>query len=184
MLGQRSAAGSLAGVGRDWGHLFPVLPYYSEASRRTRWFWGAFEQFRATLAARLPEDDCQQVDTSALLARHPSRVRGPDERPGPGGPGQRPGAGGGLAGRFGRDAAHAGWFYGSRLAVRAGLGSRIVRAWSIVAAAVSEREAAAASSMPGRARETTFAEFTDRMELARAPQICPESLFLKGAQVL
>ena len=32
--------------------------------------------------ARLPEDDCQQVDTSALPVKHPSRVR-PDHGPGP-----------------------------------------------------------------------------------------------------
>ena len=78
LLGRRSEAGFLAEVARDWGHLFPLLPHQSEANRRTRWLWGAFEQLRATLAARLPEDDCQQVDTSALPVRHPSRVRGPD----------------------------------------------------------------------------------------------------------
>jgi hypothetical protein len=75
LLGRRSEAGFLAEVARDWGHLFPVLPCQSEASRRTRWLWGAFEQLRAVLAARLPEDDCQQVDTSALPVKHPSRVR-------------------------------------------------------------------------------------------------------------
>jgi Transposase DDE domain len=35
------------------------------------------------------------------------------------------------------------WFYGFRLAIRTDLGSRIVRAWSVVPAAVSEREVAA-----------------------------------------
>ncbi|HEX6525483.1 MAG TPA: hypothetical protein VF070_36560 [Streptosporangiaceae bacterium] len=35
------------------------------------------------------------------------------------------------------------WFYGFRLAARTDLGSRIVRAWAIVAAAVSERDVAA-----------------------------------------
>ena len=134
LLGRRSEAGFLAEVARDWGHLFPRLPHQSEANRRTRWLWGAFEQFRATLAARLPEDDCQQVDTSALPVRHPSRVRGPDGWTGPGN---------GLAARFGRDAAHAEWFYGFRLAARTDLGSRIVRAWAIVPAAVNEREVAA-----------------------------------------
>ena len=68
LLGRRSEAGFLAEVARDWGHLFPVLPHQSEANRRTRWLWGAFEQLRATLAARLPEDGCQQVDTSAAPA--------------------------------------------------------------------------------------------------------------------
>ena len=46
----------------------------------------------------------------------------------------------GLHARFGRDAAHAEWFYGFRLAAKTDLGSRIVRAWSIVPAAVSERD--------------------------------------------
>ena len=131
LLGRRSEAGFLAEVARDWGHLFPALPHQSEANRRTRWLWGAFEQLRATLAARLPEDDCQQVDTSALPVKHASRVRGPDQWTGPGND---------LAARFGRDAAHAEWFYGFRLAVKTDLGSRIVRAWAIVPAAVNERE--------------------------------------------
>jgi hypothetical protein len=133
LLGRRSEAGFLAEVARDWSHLFPVLPGQSEANRRTRWLWGAFEQLRVVLAARLPEDDCQQVDTSALPVKHASRVRGPDQWTGPGND---------LAARFGRDAAHAEWFYGFRLAVRADLGSRIVRAWAIVPAAVSERDVA------------------------------------------
>ena len=133
LLGRRSESGFLAEVARDWGLLFPALPHQSEANRRTRWLWGAFEQFRATLAARLPEDDCQQVDTSALPVKHASRVRGPDQWTGPGND---------LAARFGRDAAHAEWFYGFRLAVKTDLGSRIVRAWGIVPAAVNEREIA------------------------------------------
>ena len=66
LLGRRSESGFLAEVARDWGHLFPHLPHQSEANRRIRWLWGAFEQLRITLAATLPEDDCQQVDTSAL----------------------------------------------------------------------------------------------------------------------
>jgi hypothetical protein len=133
LLGRRSESGFLAEVARDWGHLFPALPHQSEANRRTRWLWGAFEQLRLALAARLPEDDCQQVDTSALPVKHPSRVRGPDQWTGPGND---------LAARFGRDAAHAEWFYGFRLAAKTDLGSRVVRAWSIVPAAVSERDVA------------------------------------------
>ena len=78
----------------------------------------------------MPEDGCQQVDTSALPVKHPSRVRGPDSWTGPGND---------LAARFGRDAAHAEWFYGFRLAIKTDLGSRIVRAWSIAPAAVNER---------------------------------------------
>jgi hypothetical protein len=133
LLGRRSESGFLAEVARDWGHLFPVLPCQSEANRRTRWLWGAFEQVRTAIAARLPEDDCQQVDTSALPVKHPSRVRGGDQWTGPGND---------LAARFGRDAAHAEWFYGFRLAVKTDLGSRIVRTWAIVPAAVSERDVA------------------------------------------
>jgi hypothetical protein len=94
---------------------------------------GRLQQLRITLAARLPEDDCQQAGTSALPVKHPSRVRGPDQWTGPGND---------LAARFGRDAAHAEWFYGFRLAVKTDLGSRVVRAWSIVPAAVSERDVA------------------------------------------
>jgi hypothetical protein len=59
-----------AEVARGWGHLFPHLPCQSEANRRTRWLWGAFEQLRLALAAWLPEDGCQQVDTSAGLGAH------------------------------------------------------------------------------------------------------------------
>jgi len=70
LVGRRSESGFLAEVARDWGHLFPVLPAQSEANRRTRWLWGAFDQLRAVLAARLPEDDCQQADTTALPVRH------------------------------------------------------------------------------------------------------------------
>jgi len=130
--GRRSEAGFLAEVTRDWAHLFPYLPHQSEFSRRIRWLRSAFGQFRAALAAHLAEDDCQQAGTSALPVKHTSRVRGPDGWTGPGG----------LHARFGRDAAHAEWFCGFRPAVRTGLGSRIVRAWSIVPAAVNEREVA------------------------------------------
>ena len=133
LLGRRSEAGFLAEVARDLAHLFPRLPHQNEANRRIRWLWGAFEQLRAMLAVRLPADDCQQVDTTALPVKHTSRVRGADGWTGPGND---------LAARFGRDAAHARWFYGFRLAIKTDLGSRIVRAWSIVPAAVNEREVA------------------------------------------
>ena len=132
VLGRRSEAAFLAEVARDWAHLFPHLPHQSEANRRTRWLRGAFEQLRCHLAGQLPADDCQQVDTSALPVKHTSRVRGPDSWTGPGG----------LHARFGRDAAHAEWFYGFRLAIRTDLGTRLVRAWSIVPAAVNERDVA------------------------------------------
>ena len=134
LLGRRSEAGFLAEVARDWARLFPHLPHQSQANRRIRWLWGAFEQLRAMLAARLPADDCQaDRHTTALPVRHTSRVRGADGWTGPGND---------LAARFGRDAAHAEWFYGFRLAIKTDLDSRIIRAWSIVPAAVNEREVA------------------------------------------
>jgi hypothetical protein len=74
--------------------------HQSQANRRIRWLWGASGQLRAMLAARLPEDGCQQIDTTALPVKHTSRVRGPDGWTGPGND---------LAARFGRDAAHAEW---------------------------------------------------------------------------
>ncbi len=130
MLGRRSEAGLLAEVARDWAHLFPRLPH---KARRTAVFTGCGVrpgQLRRYLAAQLPGDDCQQIDTSALPVKHTSRVRGPDSWTGPDG----------LHARSGRDAAHAEWFYGFRLAIKTDLGSRIVRAWSIVPAAVNERD--------------------------------------------
>jgi DDE family transposase len=130
LLGRRSEAGFLAEVARDWAHLFPHLPHQSEANRRIRWLRGAFEQLRCHLAGQIPADDCQQVDTSALPVKHTSRVRGPDSWTGPDG----------LHARFGRDAAHAEWFYGFRLAIKTDLCARVVRAWSIVPAAVNERD--------------------------------------------
>jgi len=133
LLGRRSEAGFVAEVARDWAQLFPRLPHQSQANRRIRWLWAAFEQLRAALVARCPVDDCAQIDTSALPVKHPSRVRGPDSWIGPND----------LVARFGRDGAHGEWFYGFRLAVQTDLGSRLVRAWSIVPAAVNERDVAA-----------------------------------------
>jgi hypothetical protein len=99
VLGRRSEAGFLAEVARDWARLFPVLPHQSEANRRIRWLWGAFEQFRAHLAAGVPVDDCQQIDTSALPVKHTSRVRGPDSWTGPTSPsaGRSPGWASGVS---------------------------------------------------------------------------------------
>jgi hypothetical protein len=131
LLGRRSEHGFLEEVRRDWAQLFPRLPGQPEANRRIRWLWGAFEQLRTAWAAAVPPDPVQQIDTSALPVKHPSRVRGSDGWTGPGND---------LAARFGRDGAHAEWFYGFRLAARADLGRRIVRAWSIVPAAVDERQ--------------------------------------------
>lgn len=130
MLGRRSESGFLAEIRREWPGLFPRLPHASEVNRRTRWLWGAFEQLRQILLAEVPADTWGQIDTSALPVKHPSRVRGPDGWTGPCG----------LTARFGKDAAHGEWFYGFRLAIRTDLGSRLVRAWAIVPAAVNERD--------------------------------------------
>jgi Transposase DDE domain len=130
LLGRRSEAGFLAEIRREWPALFPTLPHSSEVNRRTRWLYGAFEQIRQALLAAVPADDWGQIDTSALPVKHPSRVRGPDSWTGPNE----------LCARFGRDAAHGEWFYGFRLAVRTDLGTRLVRAWAIVPAALNERD--------------------------------------------
>ena len=134
LLGRPSEAGFLEEVRREWGHYFPRLPHQSEVNRRVRWLWGAFERLRQHVLAGVPADPWQQVDTTALPVKHPSRVRGPDAWDGP--------AGSDLRAGFGRDAAHGEWFYGFRLAVRTDLGRRLVRAWGIVPAAVDERAVA------------------------------------------
>jgi len=123
----------LAEVRADWGHYFPHLPAQSEVNRRTRWLWGAFELLRQDVIAAVPADAWQQVDTTSLPVKHPSRVRGPDGWVGPAD----------LHADFGFDAAHAEWFYGFRLGLRTDLGSRLVRTWEITPAAVNEREVAA-----------------------------------------
>lgn len=130
MLGRRSESGFCAEIRREWPTLFPALPHASEVNRRARWLYGAFEQIRLVLLATVIADDWGQIDTTALPVKHPSRVRGPDSWVGPNG----------LVARFGRDAAHAEWFYGFRLALRTDLGTRLVRAWSIVPAAINERD--------------------------------------------
>jgi hypothetical protein len=132
LLGRPSERAFLAEVARDWGHFFPRLPAQSEFNRRVRWLWGAFEALRQRALAAVPADPWQQVDTTALPVKHPSRVRGPDAWGGPGD----------LVASFGFDAAHREWFYGFRLAVRTDLGPRLVRAWGLVPAAVDERAVA------------------------------------------
>jgi len=133
LLARRSEAGFLAEVRRDWAHYFPRLPVQSEFNRRVRWLWGAFELLRQRFAATELPDSWQQIDTSALPVKHPSRQRGAEAHwDGPNG----------LRAGFGRDAAHGEWFFGFRLAIRSDLGRRLVRAWGIVPAAVDERTVA------------------------------------------
>ena len=132
LLARPSENGFLHEVRRDWSHFFPHLPVQSEVNRRIRWLWGAFEQLRLLALEAVPADGWQQVDTSALPVKHGSRVRGPDAWAGPAD----------LVARFGWDAAHHEWFYGFRLALRTDLGSRLVRSWGIVPAAVDERAVA------------------------------------------
>jgi len=142
LLARPSERGFLAEVRRDWPGYFPALPAQSEFNRRVRWLWGACELLRQRLLEALPEDGWQQVDTTALPVKHPSRVRGPDAWHGPGS----------LHAGFGWDAAHREWFYGFRLGLRTDLGSRLVRGWEIVPAAVDER--AVADDLLDRARPT------------------------------
>jgi hypothetical protein len=129
ILGRCSESGFLEEIRREWPGLFPRLPHASEVNRRTRWLWGAFERLRQIVLTVVPADAWSQIDTSALPVKHPSRVRGGDGWTGPND----------LVARFGKDAAHGEWFYGFRLAVRTDLGSRLVRNWAIVPAAVNER---------------------------------------------
>lgn len=133
LLGRRSENGFLSEVRANWQGLFPHLPVQSEFNRRVRWLWGAFELIRQALAAAFPADPWSQVDTSALPIKHPSRHRA-DESHWSGPNDLLPG--------FGRDAAHAEWFYGFRLAVLTDLERHLVRAWAIVPAAVNERDVA------------------------------------------
>jgi hypothetical protein len=129
LLARPSERAFLSEVRRDWGVYFPAVPSQGQFNRRVRWLWGAFEALRQRLLRGAPEDGWQQLDTTALPVKHPSRVRGPDGWCGPGE----------LRAGFGRDAAHGEWFYGFRLGVRTDLGSRLVRAWALVPAAVDER---------------------------------------------
>lgn len=160
MLGRRSESGFCAEIRREWPTLFPALPHPSEVNRRARWLYGAFEQIRVIVMDTVPADDWGQIDTSALPVKHPSRARGPDGWTGPNE----------LVARFGRDAAHGEWFYGFRLAVRTDLGSRLVRAWAIVPAAVNERDLvpdliAGAEQLRGLLNDKGFngAVFTDSL---------------------
>jgi hypothetical protein len=132
LLGRRSERAFLAEVRRDWRHYFPHVPSQSQFNRRVRWLWGAFEHLRARLVAAVPPDPGQQVDTTALPVKHPSRHRGLEHWDGPNE----------LRADFGRDASHAEWFFGFRLALRTDLGSRLVRAWASVPPAGDERAVA------------------------------------------
>lgn len=132
LLGRRSERAFLEEVRREWAAYFPALPAQSEFNRRVRWLWGAFEHLRRRLLRDVPEDGWQQLDTTALPVKHPSRARGPDGWCGPAE----------LRAGFGWDAAHHEWFYGFRLGLRTDLGSRLVRAWALVPAAVDERAVA------------------------------------------
>jgi len=136
VLARRSERAFWREVATDWHHLFPDLPHRSELHRRTRWLWGALEQLRDYFACRFgpPVEGWEQLDTTPLPVKHPSRVRGPDWWVGP--PGSNLAAGFGLWAAKGKHA----WFYGFRLGLRTGLLDQVPRVWSIVPAAVDERE--------------------------------------------
>ena len=44
---------------REWRHYFPRLPSQGQLGRQVRWLHVAFEELRAYLADRLPEDPWQ-----------------------------------------------------------------------------------------------------------------------------
>ena len=131
LLGRRSEAGFLAEVARDGTCSRSCRTKARRTGGSAR--CAPFELLRCSLAARRALVT-MAIDTSALPVK-----------------GTPPGSAARTAGParaacmpdFGRDAAHAQWFYGFRLAVRTDLGSRIVRAWGIVPAAVNERETGA-----------------------------------------
>jgi hypothetical protein len=175
-LARRSERGFWREVARDWHHLFPDLPHRSELHRRTRWLWGALEQLRDYFACRFgpPAEGWEQVDTTPLSVKHPSRVRGPDWWVGP--PGSNLGAGFGLCPAKGKHA----WFYGFRLALRTGLLEQVPRVWSLVPAAVDERAVAHLLADRGfrskgwqevlQARGTTLLTTPDRKQRREWPE--------------
>ena len=204
LLGRRSENGFLNEIRRDWPALFPQLPDQPEVNRRTRWLRGAFEQLRAAWAAAVPADPVQQIDTSAIPVKHPSRVRGPDGWTGPGND---------LAARFGRDGAHAEWFYGFRLAIRTDLvagdaasidallqdkgftGRRFAAEMAsagidvIIPPTRTQRQTMPRTLQRLIARlrnrvETSFKEITDQMELARHGAHTFEGLLTRTVAVL
>jgi hypothetical protein len=132
LVGRPSERAWPAEVRREWAAYFPHLPGQSEFTRRVRWLWGACEHLRRLLVAAVPAAPWQQLDTTALPVKHPSRVRGPDAWDGPAG----------LRAAFGWDAARHEWFSGFRLGLRTDLGRRLVRTWGVVPAAVDERAVA------------------------------------------
>jgi hypothetical protein len=66
LLGRRSEAGLLADVARDWGHLFPRLRIRARPTAGPAGYSAHSSSSGSRSRARLPEDDCQQADTSAL----------------------------------------------------------------------------------------------------------------------
>lgn len=135
VLARRSERAFWREVATDWRHLFPDLPHRSELHRRTKWLWGALEALREHFTRRFgpPVEGWEQLDTTPLPVKHPSRVRKPDWWVGP--PGSDLAAGFGLCPAKGKHA----WFYGFRLALRTGLLDQVPRGWGIVPAAVDER---------------------------------------------
>lgn len=85
LLARRSERAFLNDIRREWASYFPTLPAHSEFNRRVRWLWGTCEHLRQTLLRAVPADSWQQIDTTALPVKHPSRVRGPDSWHGPDG---------------------------------------------------------------------------------------------------
>ena len=132
VLGRRSEAGFLAEVARDWAHLFPRLPHQSEATAAS----AGCGARSSSCAATSPGKSRPMTASRSIPARCRSSTPRESAAPtlGPALTGCTPGSA--------ATPAHAEWFYGFRLAIKTDLGSRIIRAWSIVPAAINERDVA------------------------------------------
>jgi hypothetical protein len=134
LLGVDSERRFLRRLGREFRHLFPVLPAQSDLNRRTRWLWGALEGLREQWATWLGVEQAGLlvVDTTPVPVKDRRRVHGPDAWDGPHH----------LHAGFGYCAALDQWFYGFRLGLVASVSPLVPATWSLLPAAVNERDAA------------------------------------------
>jgi len=129
LLARPSERAFLDEVRGAWASYLPVVPAQNAFNHRVRWLWGTFASLCQHLLATVPGNSWQQLDTTTVPVKHPSRVRGPESWCGPRG----------LHASFGWDAAHHEWFFGFHPGVRTDLDRRLVRTWALVPAAVDER---------------------------------------------
>ena len=132
LLGRRSEAGLLAEVAGIGRICFPGCRTRARPTGASAGCGAHSSRSGRRWRRACAKTTASRPVTSALPVKHTSRVRGPDGWTGPNS----------LHARSRRDAAHAEWCYGSRLAIKTDLGSRIVRARSIVPAAVNDRDVA------------------------------------------